>query len=62
MASNNILIVDDDPIVLRMLESALSKNGYHTFKAESARMHLGFWTLWPLTWFSYMWSYPGWTD
>ncbi|SDH74021.1 response regulator transcription factor [Desulfosporosinus hippei] len=35
MASNNILIVDDDPIVLRMLESALSKNGYHTFKAES---------------------------
>ncbi|AFQ45998.1 response regulator transcription factor [Desulfosporosinus meridiei] len=35
MASKNILIVDDDPIVLRMLESALSKNGYHTFKAES---------------------------
>ncbi|KGK91252.1 DNA-binding protein [Desulfosporosinus sp. HMP52] len=35
MACNNILIVDDDPIVLRMLESALNKNGYHTIKAES---------------------------
>jgi len=35
MSSTNILIVDDDHSVLRMLESALSKNGYQVFKSES---------------------------
>lgn len=35
MSTINVLIVDDDPSVLRLLESALSKNGYNACKANS---------------------------
>lgn len=35
MANTNILLVDDDQSVLRLLESALLKNSYNVFKAVS---------------------------
>ncbi len=35
MSILNVLIVDDDPNVLILLDSALSKNGYQVYKAES---------------------------
>lgn len=35
MSSLNVLIVDDDPNILRLLDSALSKIGYQVYKSES---------------------------
>lgn len=40
MSKHNVLIVDDDPTVLKLLESALSKNGYLVHKSESGEAAL----------------------
>ena len=40
MENKRILIVDDDPVLLRMLEKILKRDGYHVTKANNGKIGL----------------------